>query len=95
MSTTWTVTRSGYHGESTIIGRGDNPAHARTLLMAATAALIARAGDDEWPRYTLHLGADIAAIIQTGDDQHGRPDHAGTIELLDCIQHDSPDPFTR
>ena len=95
MTTTWTVTRSGRRGEQTIIGVGDNPAHARELLTAATAALIARAGDDEWPRYTLHLGGDLAAIIQTGDDHLGRPDHAGTAELLDCIQHDSPDPFTR
>lgn len=95
MTTTWTVTRSGGCGEQIIIGVGDNPAHASELLTAAAAALIARAGDDEWPRYTLHLGEDIAAIIQTGDDHHGRPDHAATAELLDCIEHDSPEPFTR
>lgn len=94
MTTTWTVTRSSHRGEQTIIGLGDNPAHARGLLTAAAAALIARAGDDEWPRYTLHLGADFAAILQTGDDHHGRPDHAGTAELLGCIHHSSPNPFT-
>ena len=94
MTTTWTVTRSSHRGEQTIIGLGDNPGHARGLLTAAAAALIARAGDDEWPRYTLLLGADIAAILQTGDDHHGRPDHAGTAELLGCIHHSSPNPFT-
>ena len=93
MTTTWTVTRSSHRGEQTIIGLGDNPAHARELLTATTAALIARTGDDEWPRYTLLLGADITAIIQTGDDHDGRPDHAATAELLGCIQHRSPDPF--
>ncbi|MCV7151532.1 hypothetical protein, partial [Mycolicibacterium pyrenivorans] len=70
------------------------PAHARIRLTAATAALIARAGDDEWPRYTLHLGADLAAIIQTGHGVDGSPDHAATAELLACLHHDSPDPFT-
>ena len=72
MTITWAVTSSGHRSEQTIIGLGDNPAHARIRLTAATAALIARAGDDEWPRYTLHLGADIAAIIQTGDGVDGR-----------------------
>ena len=63
MTITWAVTSSGHRSKQTIIGLGDNPAHARIRLTAATAALIARAGDDEWPRYTLHLGADLAAII--------------------------------
>ncbi|WP_425005573.1 hypothetical protein [Mycolicibacterium sp. S3B2] len=94
MTITWAVTSSGPRSEQTIIGLGDHPAHARTRLAAATAALIARAGDDEWPRYTLHLGADLAAIIQTGDDRHGGPDHAATAELLACLHHDSPDPLT-
>lgn len=94
MTITWAVTSSGHRSEQTIIGLGDNPAHARIRLTAATAALIARAGDDEWPRYTLHLGADIAAIIQTGHGVDGSPDHAATAELLACLHHDSPNPFT-
>jgi hypothetical protein len=94
MTITWAVTSSGHRSKQTIIGVGDNPAHARIRLTAATAALIARAGDDEWPRYTLHLGADIAAIIQTGHGVDGSPDHAATAELLACLHHDSPDPFT-
>ena len=82
MTITWAVTSSGHRSKQTIIGLGDNPAHARIRLTAATAALIARAGDDEWPRYTLHLGADLAAIIQTGHGVDGSPDHAATAELL-------------
>lgn len=94
---TWTLTisSSGRFNELTIIGAAERSDRARKQLFAAAAATIRTADIDERPRYTLQLGEQLAAILQAGDDDFGLPDHPGTSELLDAIEHTSPSPFDR
>jgi hypothetical protein len=89
--TPWTLTTITTGRHNSVIGAADTPEQAREQLIAATRAMIARAGADR-PRYTLHVGNELAAIIQTGDDECGLPDHAGAAEQLSHLRQ-SRNPF--
>ena len=96
---TWTLTitstNSSRHSWRALIGASENTEQAREQLLTAAATMIRRGAINERPRYTLQLGDQLAAIIQTGEDELGLPDHPATAELLDAIDHTSPNPFDR
>ena len=81
---TWTLTITEAHSTHTQHGTAATRADAATEILRAARETVH--GIDSSARYTFDMDGGTAAILQTYPDEHGQPNPAATLELLDRIE---------